>query len=705
MRISAVICTSNRPAGLARLLQALLSQQRLPDQVVIVEDRQGPEPQQILKALRDQGSDVCYLRRSPPGLTASRNLALKHADGELLSFFDDDTVPAADYLQMVEQVFAADAKGRLGGLAAVLEPWDHRPGMGDRLWQMLMRLAGLWSLPYRRRREIFGPAVRSRFALFHAAFLPGVVTYRRSALNGLRFDETLVGYGLGEDLDISFSLPSRWQLYRCALLRIRHQRDSQQRLDHLALGKMFTCHLAHITCKHSGLRIGTLVVLAWQLIGLCCAHLLFVFLGNRRTHAAALSGILRALPQAGRNLRTAFLPLARPLRFSSASTRAKSPTQPPGHRRRHILFVLNTLALGGAERLMLALLEHLDPTSVRSSLLCLQQPGPLADRLPSQVAFYHNFSSGKYGPLILPAMLQLIIDRRVDLVVSVGNGGDRMFWSSLACLLTGRPLAVWCHSQPTPLAPSFERVNRLLRTVTHSFVAVSAGQAQALAQILHIPKSRITLIENALPNFSKIPLKKPTAQQRTRFRRQFNLPAKAFLIATVGNLRPVKGHDVLVDAAAEVLRQNDKVYFLLIGDGPQRQSICERIARRRIDDKHILLLGQHPEVADLLRHCDLFVSPSHNESFGLAVLEAMAVGLPVIATDSAGPRSLIEHGHNGLLTPVGHPHQLAQAITNLIDQPDLRSSLAAQARRSARQERFHISTMVGAFERFFELLT
>ena len=226
-----------------------------------------------------------------------------------------------------------------------------------------------------------------------------------------------------------------------------------------------------------------------------------------------------------------------------------------------------------------------------------------------------------------------------------------------------------------------------------------------MAEILHIPKSRIKLIENALPNFSNIPLKKPTAQQRTRFRRQLDLPAKAFLIATVGNLRPVKGHDVLIDAAAEVLGRDDKVYFLLIGDGPQRQSIRERIVQRRIDDKHILLLGQHPEVADLLRYCDLFVSPSHNESFGLAVLEAMAVGLPVIATDSAGPRSLIEHGHNGLLTPVGQPHLLAQAITHLINRPDLRSSLAVEAQRFAKQERFHISTMVGAFERFFELLT
>ncbi len=112
MKISAIICTSNRPAGLAGLLRALLAQQRLPDQLVIVEDRWGPEPREILNAFSDKAVQLCYLRRSSPGLTASRNLALDHTSADLLSFFDDDTTPAPDYLHVVERVFAADATAR-----------------------------------------------------------------------------------------------------------------------------------------------------------------------------------------------------------------------------------------------------------------------------------------------------------------------------------------------------------------------------------------------------------------------------------------------------------------------------------------------------------------------------------------------------------------------------------------------------------------
>lgn len=696
MKISAIICTSNRPAGLTKLLRALLSQERLPDQVVIIEDRDGPEPAQSLQALRSRGVDICYLRRSPPGLTASRNLALAHANGELFSFFDDDTVPAADYLRTVEQVFSSDASGRLGGLAPVFEPWDHRPGLGDQLWQLLTCLAGLWSLPYRRRREVFPPAIRSRLALFPASHLPGVVTYRRSALAGLCFDESLPGYGLGEDLDISFSLPDCWQLYRCALLRIHHQRDPQHRLDHFALGKMFTRNLAHITCKHAGYRIGTLIVLAWQFLGLCFAHLLFFFLGDHRRHFAALGGMLRALPRTGRDLQAGFSIPPCP----SGTTAVESPVR----RRRHILFVLNTLAPGGAECLTLALSEALDSKRFKSSLLCLQQPGPLAQTLPRGIEFYHNFSSTKFDPLVLPAMVRLILSRRIDLVVSVGNGGDRMFWSSLACLITDRKLLIWCHAQPRPEVPTIERFNRLFRCVAHSFVAVSADQAQALTKILHIPPSRIKLIENALPDCPTAVPKKPTVQQRTRFRRRLNLPSKAFLIATVANLRPVKGHDVLLDAAAEVLQQDKNVYFLLIGQGSQRQAICERIGRLGIDPKHVVFLGQRFDVFDLLPHCDLFVSPSYSESFGLAVLEAMAAGLPVIATDCPGPRSLIEHNRTGLLTPVSQPHRLAQAIIGLLNDSDRRDRLAGRAQLFARQKRFHISTMTKAFEDLFELL-
>lgn len=705
MKISAIICTSDRPVGLVKLLRALFSQDRLPDQIVIVEDRQGPEPRQSIDALRDKGLEVYYLRRSPPGLTASRNLALRHAHGQLLSFFDDDTIPAADYLKMVERVFAADTSGRLGGLAPVLEPWEHRPGIGDRLWQRLMRLAGLWSLPHRHRRQIFSPTICFRFTLSPTTFLPGVVTYRRAALKGTCFDEHLEGYGLGEDLDLSFSLSDHWQLYRSAALRISHQRDPQHRPDHFARAKMLARNLAYITCKHSGFHIGTLLILAWQFMGLCFAHLLFTFLGDSRRHLATLAGILQGLPQASRNLYTMFSSASQAQQVSSRSAYTKTAAgKSAEHRRRHILFVLNSLALGGAERLTLALLEALDSERFRSSLLCLQQPGPLAEKLPNHVGFYHNFSSGKFDPLVLPAMVQLIINRRVDLVVSVGNGGDRMFWSSLACLLTGRRLVIWCHSQPTPRSPSFEWSNRLLQRLVHSFIAVSASQVQAMTEILHIPPSRIKLIANALPNVSQIPAKQPSAQQRVQFRRQFNLPAKAFLIVTVANFRAVKGHDVLIDAAAEVLNQNDNVYFLLIGDGPQRRAICERISQRGIDSKHILFLGQRFDVADLVRHADLFVSSSYTESFGLAVLEAMAAGLPVIATDCSGPRSLIEHNRTGLLTPVGQPHQLAQAIIGLLSDPDLRNRLAGEALRFARQKRFHISTMVEAFESFFELL-
>jgi glycosyltransferase involved in cell wall biosynthesis len=225
-----------------------------------------------------------------------------------------------------------------------------------------------------------------------------------------------------------------------------------------------------------------------------------------------------------------------------------------------------------------------------------------------------------------------------------------------------------------------------------------------LTGILHIPPSRIKIIENALPDCPATIPKKPTAQQRTRFRRRFNLPAKSFLIATVANLRPVKGHDVLLDAAAEALQQHKSVYFLLIGQGPQRQDICRHINRLGLDPQHIVFLGQRLDVPDLLRHCDLFVLPSYSESFGLAVLEAMAAGLPVIATDCPGPRSLIEHNRTGLLTPVAQPYPLAQAIIGLLEDSDRRDRLAAKAQLFAQQKRFHISTMTKAFENLFELL-
>ena len=301
-------------------------------------------------------------------------------------------------------------------------------------------------------------------------------------------------------------------------------------------------------------------------------------------------------------------------------------------------------------------------------------------------------------------MVRLILRRRIDLLVSVGNSGDRMFFSSLASLLTARPLLLWCHSYPTPAEPTFEWLNRLLRSVTDTFVAVSAPQAQALTRVLHIPPSRIKLIENALP-IAAASTQTPSAQQLASFRHKLNLPAGAFLIATVANFRPVKGHDVLIAAAAEVLPHHHDVYFLLIGDGRQGQAISRQIELLKIDRNRIIFLGQRFDVPQLLCRCDLYVCPSYRESFGLAVLEAMAVGLPVIATDTPGSRSLIEHDRTGLLVPPGRPHRLAQAILALLSDPERRRAFAQRARRFARHKRFSIPSMVTAFERLFQLLT
>lgn len=698
MKISAIICTSNRPAGLAGLLRALLAQQRMPDQIVIIEDRQGPEASEILKECRGQGIQICYLRRSPPGLTASRNLALAHATGDLLSFFDDDTTPAPDYLQAIERVFDADTTTRLGGLAPVIEPWDHRPGLGDRLWQFLMHLSGLWSLPHRPRRHIFSQALCFRFGLRRASFLPGVVTYRRAAIQNLRFDQRLTGYALAEDLDLSFSLPDRWQLYRSTALRIRHHHDPLHRPDHLTMGKMLARNLLYVTCKHAGLRIGTLIVLLWQILGLCFAHLLFTTLGNPTTHLAWLRGITRGLPSALNNLRNNVPQSPNVIARSKATKQSQSfATEKP----KHVLFILNTLAPGGAEQLSLTLLQKLNPCRFRASVLCLQDPGPLASQLPPCVKLCHNFSANKFDLRVLPSMVRLILHRRVDLLVSVGNGGDRMFWTSLASLITAKPLLLWCHSYPTLAAPTFERLNRLLRSVTKIFVAVSAPQAQALSRVLHIPSSRIKLIDNALPVAAAAVTKKPSAGQLAAFRRKLDLPTDAFLIITVANLRPVKGHDLLIDAAAKVLAKSDNVYFLLIGQGPQEEAIRRQIDRLKIDPDRVIFLGQRFDVPQILNNCDLYVSPSYRESFGLAILEAMAIALPVVANDTPALHTLIKHNRTGLLV---QPDRLAQAILALINNPDRRGALAQRARKFARQTRFSPNSMAKAFEELFELL-
>jgi glycosyltransferase involved in cell wall biosynthesis len=175
----------------------------------------------------------------------------------------------------------------------------------------------------------------------------------------------------------------------------------------------------------------------------------------------------------------------------------------------------------------------------------------------------------------------------------------------------------------------------------------------------------------------------PAPSDRDAVRRSLGVAPDGRLLIVVAKLYAQKGHAVLLEALATArLGPHDAALF--VGDGPERPSL-ERVARDR-DLRAVHFLGNRPDVPQLLAASDLFVLPSLWEGLPMALLEGMASGLPVIATDVAGSRQVVVHGQSGILVSPGDAPALAAAITDLMGDELARARLAAAARMRVEQE-------------------
>lgn len=169
---------------------------------------------------------------------------------------------------------------------------------------------------------------------------------------------------------------------------------------------------------------------------------------------------------------------------------------------------------------------------------------------------------------------------------------------------------------------------------------------------------------------------------RERVRDELGVAATTAVIITVANLRIEKGHDVLFAAARRVLDRHDDVVFLCVGQGPLESELRAAHERLGLGDR-VRLLGFRSNVADLMAASDIFCLASRQEGLPVAYMEATALGLPAVVTAVGGLPDVVSDGIDGRLVPPGQPEQLAQALDELIGDPEARRHMGTQALASA----------------------
>ncbi len=241
------------------------------------------------------------------------------------------------------------------------------------------------------------------------------------------------------------------------------------------------------------------------------------------------------------------------------------------------------------------------------------------------------------------------------------------------------------------------RIHKLTLRRTALVIAVSQAVAEGLrAQSIFDP-DKIVCIHNGIDvdRFAKgredVAGHQPGADKKLR-------------VGMIGHLAPIKGQEDFIQAAAIVCGLRDDVEFIIAGEDKSHSGEHRRGLEKLIDEldlnARVKLIGWVEDVVELLPTFDLFVSPSRSEPFGLSIVEAMAAGVPVIATMSEGAREIVEDNQTGRLVPIGDTEAMAKAIGELLSNRKESDRLGENARRVVR-ERFSLERMLEATEQVF----
>jgi N-acetyl-alpha-D-glucosaminyl L-malate synthase BshA len=182
-----------------------------------------------------------------------------------------------------------------------------------------------------------------------------------------------------------------------------------------------------------------------------------------------------------------------------------------------------------------------------------------------------------------------------------------------------------------------------------------------------------------IPNF----VPRAQAQYVSQGRRDSLIVDGGAVLVHISNFRPVKRISDVVEIFARVRRRRP-ARLLMVGDGPERSS-AERLAEELGVHEDVYFLGMQSEIEEVLNIADLLLLPSQTESFGLVALEAMAAGVPVIASNVGGLPEVVEDGRTGFLLPVGDVEGMAEVALSILDNPDLHREMGQAASRRARE--------------------
>ena len=310
---------------------------------------------------------------------------------------------------------------------------------------------------------------------------------------------------------------------------------------------------------------------------------------------------------------------------------------------------------------------------------------------------YPLFEHPPYALALAVALHDVALKAELDLVhvhYAIPHATSAWIAAEMLGETHGLPVVTTLHGTDVTLVglhPSFHAITRFSIVRSAGITAVSDFLKRQTVSDFAVPGERITVV----PNFVDTEVYRP---DRGRHHRQALAEADEKVVLHVSNFRPVKRVVDVVEIFANLQREVE-ARLVFVGDGPERARAILRAEELGVGER-VIFLGKHMAVHEILPSADLFLLPSESESFGLAALEAMACGVPVVASDVGGIPEVVEHGETGYLFPPGAVEAMTAGAVEILGKPGRREEFG-QAARALAAERFSKEKIAPRYEAYY----
>ena len=360
-------------------------------------------------------------------------------------------------------------------------------------------------------------------------------------------------------------------------------------------------------------------------------------------------------------------------------------------RRVRVVHLVEALGTGGLERVVQGLVRHADGRLFRVEVLCAVRGGPVAEEIEATGTTVRVLGATGYRPRDILRAARLLKQIGADIIHSHGHfagvlGRCAAWWS-------GVPAAVHhLHTIDGTFREKHRRLEQFLARLSERVVCCSEAVETHALRDLRVPGRLVAVVPNGIDP--------PPPASRADALEILGRPPVP-VVGCVGSLARHKGQAVLLRAMARLTEGRAGPTVVFVGDGPERPAL-EAGAAALAGRARVLFTGERTDARRLLPAFDIAVVPSlEREGFGLAALEAMDAGLPVVASRVGGLPEVVQDGRSGLLVPPGDEAALAAAIARLLERPDERVRFGAEGRRRV-ESRFRAAPMARRIETLYE---